>query len=57
MIDNALLSNNDFVVPIVYMVLRLKIPRMSCMSITFFDTRLICLEVLSLAQSVIGSDS
>ena len=57
MVDDALLSNNDSVVLVVYLVLRLETPRMSCMSSTFFDTRLIGLNVPDLVQSVIGSGS
>ena len=37
----------------VYLVLRLEIPRMSCMNIFFFDTRLIGLEVLDLVPDYI----
>ena len=57
MVNNVLLSNNDFVVPIVYMVIKLETPRMSSMSTPLFDTRLIGLEVPNLVQLVIGSDS
>ena len=53
MVDDALLSNNDSVVPMVYVVFRLKTQRMSCLSTPLFDTRLIGLEVPDLAQSVI----
>ena len=54
-VDDALLSDNDSVVPIVYLVLRLKTPRMSCMSIPLFDTGLIGLEAPNLVQPVIRS--
>ena len=57
MVDDALLSDSDSVVLVVYLVLRLETPRMSCISASFFDTRLICLNILDLVQSVIGSDS
>ena len=57
MVDNALLSNSDSVVPMVYLVLRLEIPRMSCISAPFFDTELIGLDVPDLAQLVIKSGS
>ena len=57
MVDNALLSDNDSVVLVVYLVLRLETPRMSCMSAPLFDTRLIGLAVLDLVQLVIGSGS
>ena len=57
MVDNALLSNSDSVVLVVYMVLRLETPRMSCMSAPLFDTRLIGLVVPDLVQLVIGSGS
>ena len=57
MVDDALLSDNDSVVLVVYLVLRLETPRMSCMSASFFDTRLIGLVVPDLAQLVIGSGS
>ena len=45
MVDDALLSNNDSIVPVVYLVLRLETPRMSCMSTPLLDTKLIGLEV------------
>ena len=45
MVDNALLLDNNFVVLVVYLVLRLETPRMSCMSAPLFDTRLIGLAV------------
>ena len=49
MVDDTLLLDNDSIVPMVYLVLRLEIPKMSCMSTPLFDTRLIGLEVLNLA--------
>ena len=57
MVDDALLSNNDSIVLVVYLVLRLETPRMSCMSAPLFDTRLIGLAVPDLVQLVIGSGS
>ena len=57
MVDDTLLLNSDFIVPMVYLVLRLETPRMSSMSTPLFDTRLIGLEVPNLVQLVIGSDS
>ena len=57
MVDDALLSNNDSVVLVVYLVLRLETPRMYCMSAPLFDTRLIGLAVPDLVQLVIGSGS
>ena len=57
MVDDALLLDNDFVLPVVYLVLRLKTPRMSCMSIPLFDTRLISLELPDLVQSKFESGS
>ena len=57
MVDNSSLLNSNFVILVVYLVLRLEIPRMSYMSTLFFDTKLIGLEVSNLVQSVIGSDS
>ena len=56
-VDDALLSNNNFVVLVVYIVFRLEILRMSCMSAPLFDTRLIGLAVPDLVQLVIGSGS
>ena len=38
-----------------YLVLRLEIPRMYCMSTPLFDTGLIDLEVPNLAQPIIES--
>ena len=57
MVDNSSLSNSDFIILVVYLVLRLEIPRMSYMSTPFFDTILIGLEVSNLVHSVIGSNS
>ena len=57
MVDDALLSDSDSVVLVVYLVLRLETPRMSCMSAPLFDTRLIGLAVPDLVQLVIGSGS
>ena len=57
MVDDALLSDSDSVVLVVYLVLRLETPRMSCMSAPLFDTRLIGLAVTDLIQLVIGSGS
>ena len=57
MVDDALLSYSDFVVLVVYLVLRLETPRMSCMSALLFDTRLIGLAIPDLVQLVIGSVS
>ena len=54
MVDDVLLSNNDFVVPIEYLVLRLETLRISCMSIPLLDIKLIGLEVPDLVQPVIG---
>ena len=48
MIDDALLSHNDSVVLVVYLVLRLETPRISCMSAPLFDIRLIGLDVSDL---------
>ena len=57
MVDDALLSDNDSIVLVVYLVLRLETPRMSCMSAPLFDTRLKGLVVPDLVQLVIGSGS
>ena len=57
MVDDALLLDSDFVVLVVYLILRLETPRMSCMSAPLFDTRLIGLAVPDLVQLVIGSGS
>ena len=57
MVDDALLSDNDSVVLVVYLVLRLETPKMSYMSAPLFDTRLIGLAVPDLVQLVIGSGS
>ena len=56
MVDDALLSDSDFVVPMMYLVLRLETPRMSCMRAPLFDIGLIGLDVPNLVQSIIGSD-
>ena len=57
MVDDALLSDSDSVVLVVYLVLRLETPRMSCMSTPLFDTKLIGLAISDLVQLVIGSGS
>ena len=49
MVDNVLLLDSDFIVLVVYLVLKLETPRISCISTPFFDTRLIGLEVPNLA--------
>ena len=54
---NALLLNRDFVAPMVYLVLRLETLRIFYMSAPLFDTGLIGLDVLDLAQPVFGSSS
>ena len=48
MVDDALLSDSDSIVLVVYLVLRLETPRMSCMSAPLFDTRLIGLDITDL---------
>ena len=55
MVDDVLLSDSDFIILMVYMVIRFEIPRMSYMNTRFFDARLIGLEVPDLAQFVFGS--
>ena len=57
MVDDVLLSDNDSVVSVVYLVFRLETPRMLCMSNPLFDIGLIGLEVSYLTQLVIGSGS
>ena len=57
MVDDALLSDSDSIILVVYLALRLKTSRMSCMSAPLFDTRLIGLVVPDLVQLVIGSGS
>ena len=57
MVDDTLLSDNDSVVLVVYLIFRLETPRISCMSASLFDIRLIGLDVPDLAQPVIGSGS
>ena len=57
MVNDALLSDKDSVVLVVYLILRLETPRMSYMSTSFFDTGLIGLDIPDLVQPVIRSDS
>ena len=57
MVDDALLLDSDSVVLVMYLVLRLKTSRMSCMSAPLFDTILIGLDAPDLVQLVIGSGS
>ena len=45
MVDDILLSYSNFVVLMVYMVLRLETPRMFFMSAPLFDTGLIGLDI------------
>ena len=49
MVDDTSLLDNNFIVPIMYMVLRLETPRMSYMSTSLFNIELICLKVSILA--------
>ena len=57
MVKDTLLSGSNFIILVVYLVLRLETLRMSYMSTPLFNIRLIDLEVLDLAQLVIGSGS
>ena len=54
LVDDTLLSNNDSVVSMVYLVFRLATLRISSMITPLIDTRLIGLEVSDLAQLVMG---
>ena len=56
-VDDTLLSDNDSIVSLVYMVLRLETTRMPYMSTLFFDTRLIGLDISYLVLPVIESGS
>ena len=49
MVDDVLLSDNDSIIPVVYLVLRLETLKMPCISTPLFDTGLIGLEVPDLA--------
>ena len=49
MVDDVLLSNNNFVILVVYLILRLETPRMSYMSTPPFDTGFIDMKVSNLA--------
>ena len=57
MVDDALLLDSDSIVLVVYWILRLETPRMSCISTLLFDTKLIGLDVADLVQLVIESCS
>ena len=57
MVDDVLLLDSDSIVLVVYLVLRLEIPKMSCISTPLFDTRLIGLDVSNIVQLVIRSGS
>lgn len=57
MVNDTLSPDNDFVVSIVFLVLRLQTLRIPCSNTPFFDTALICLEVSDLVQTIIGNDS
>ena len=56
-VDDISLSNNDSVISMVYLILRLEIPKIFCMSTPLFGIGLIGLEVSDLAQLVIESVS
>ena len=56
-IDNISLLDIDFIISVVYLVLKLKTQRISFMSTLLFDTRLIGLKVSYIAQLVIMSDN
>ena len=55
MVNDTLLLDSNFIIPMVYLVLRLKTLRMYYINTSLFDTRFIGLEVLDLAQSIIES--
>ena len=59
MVNDALLSDNKFIILVVYLALRLEIPRISYMNTPLFDIGLIGLQVPNIAQPVIecGSQS
>ena len=57
MVNDTSLSNNDYVIPMVYLVFRLETPTISYMSTPLFDIKLIELDVPDLAQLVIESGS
>ena len=57
MVNDTSSLDNNFIVLVVYLVLRLKIPRMPCLSTPFFDIELIGLEVSDLVQMIIGNGS
>ena len=50
MVDDTSLLDNDSIILVIYLVLRLEIPKMSYMSTPLFDTELIDLEVPNLTQ-------
>ena len=57
MVNGTSSLDNDSVVLVVHLVLRLESLKMSCMSTLLFDSRLIGLEVPNLVQLVIRSGS
>ena len=57
MVNSMSLSDSGSMFSIVCLVLRLETSRMPYMSTSLFDIKLIGLEVLDLAQPVIGNDS
>ena len=48
MVDDTSLSNSDFIIPMVYLVLRLETPRIFYMNTPLSNTELIDLEVSNL---------
>ena len=48
MIDDILLLDNDSIILVVYLILRLETQKMSCINTPLFDTILIGLEVPNL---------
>ena len=47
MVDDTLLLDSNSVILVVYLILRLELLRMSCMSTSLFDTGLIGIKVLN----------
>ena len=54
-VDDTSLSDNNFIVSMLNLVVRFETPKMSYMSTPLFDIELIGLEIPNLVQPIIGS--
>ena len=57
MVNDTSSSDNNFIVSVMYLVLRLETPRILCLSTSFFNTGFISLEVMDLVQTIIENNN